>query len=489
VTQQTTIDIQQSRVYNKELSPESATSTWSSGHLFSWWMCAWHSLAGYTMAMGLFAFGITGWQLIVGFIIGLAILYLVNNLSGGAGAREKVPFPVFARGSFGVYGANIPAILRAIVAVAWYGIQTYLASAALKILMVKLIPGVRPLDQHEFLGLSALGWVCFVGLSAIQMAVLVAGLEAVRKLTTAAGATIWAALLALAVWVLMRADWHVNLNATTMSHPSEGTQIYGVFAAAFVTVAYMAGPSLNFPDFTRNAPTARSVRRGNAWGLMVNGSAFVIIATVIALAGSKNGKPVTDLVTLFQGMNSIPLLLVTIIAVGLATVGINIILNYVSPVYDLIQVWPRFLTFKRAGIIVAVLAIVILPWKLYSSPAVINEFIGGVGALMGPLLGIVLVDYYVCQRQELVTRELFQDNPAGRYFYRKGVNPGAVLSLIIAGVIAIVVEIVPALGIGAPFSWPIGLILGGGIYWILNRYGRRRRSSSSVDESVVSGKG
>src|SRR5690625_2056611 len=142
-------------------------------------MSAWHSLGGYTMAIGLFVLGIAGWQVMLAFVIGVLILWWANNLSGVAGHREKVPWPVFARASFGVFGANIPALMRAIVATAWYGIQTYLASAAVMILVMKVFPGVEPLAGSSFLGLSALGWICFLALSLAQAMVLLLGMESV----------------------------------------------------------------------------------------------------------------------------------------------------------------------------------------------------------------------------------------------------------------------------------------------------------------------
>lgn len=474
--------IENSKFYNKELSPETASGTWKTINLFNWWMSGWHSLGGYTMAIGLFAFGITGWQVIIAFVIGVMILFWANNLSGVAGQREKVPWPVFARASFGVLGANIPALMRAIVAVAWYGIQTYLASAAVMLLILKVFPGLEGLTEGSILGLPYLGWICFLGLSLVQLIVLLLGMEAVRRLSDFAGPTIWVALLALALWILYRADWTINLSHTTVSAPSGSWQIYGIAAAVFLTVSYFAGPSLNFADFTRNAPSEQAVRKGNALGLPLNASAFGIISVVIALASVEvYGEAIHDPIALLEDIDSIAVLLVAIIAIAIATAGINIILNYVAPVYDIINVWPRAFTFKRAGTVVAVLAIVILPWNLYSSPVLVNQFIGGVGALMGPLFGIMMTDYYWVRRRRLNTAELFSDDPSGAYYYRNGVNPMAITALCIAGGVTIIMAIVPPLSTIAPFAWPVGVILGSASYMIAVR-----RSGYTPDEVTES---
>src|SRR5690606_34568962 len=170
--------------------------------------------------------------------------------------------------------ANITSIVRAIVAVFWYGIQTYLAAAAVMLLLMKVLPGTAPLAESSFLGLSALGWICFVVLSGLQLLVLMLGMESVRKLSDFAGPTIWVALLALAIWMLARAEWSIDMNdSLTDFTPSGGMQLYGILASAFIVVSYFAGPSLNFSDFARNAPTEGSVRTGNAYGLLLNASA------------------------------------------------------------------------------------------------------------------------------------------------------------------------------------------------------------------------
>lgn len=477
-----------SRLYNPELAPETASGTWKTRNLFNWWMSAWHSLGGYTVAIGLFALGLMGWQVILAFSVGIVILYFVNNLSGVAGQRVKVPFPVFARASFGVYGANIPALLRAIVAIAWYGIQTYLASAVIMLLAIKLIPGATGLQNISFLGLSVLGWICFIVLSLVQLLVLLGGMESVRKLSDFAGPTIWVAMIALAIWVLARANWSIDFTYSTAELGDAGAQTMGFATATFITVAYFAGPSLNFADFTRNAPTEASVRKGNALGLLINAIAFGVIAVVIALASVKvYGEAVHDPIALLADIDSVTLLLVTIIAVSLATAGINIILNFVSPVYDLINVWPKFFTFKKAGILVAVLSIVITPWNLFANPVIVNHFVGSVGALMGPLFGVIMTDYYLIKKCRIHTEELFNSAATGAYHYRNGYNPKAILALSVAGLLTILMSVIPALVSWAPLAWPVGVLVGGGLYYLLARQSIQPSYNIAINKENVAG--
>ena len=458
------------RLYNEDIAPRTGVGHWKTWDLFAWWMSAWHSLGGYTMAVGLLVLGLSGWQMALGLIIGVVIIYFFSNLMGVAGQRVGVPFPVFARISFGVYGANIPALLRAIVAVAWYGIQTYLASAAVMLLALKVAPGLGGLNEGGFLGLSPLGWICFLTLWAAQLGVLWGGMEAVRKLSDFAGTTIWIAMFALAVWVLNRAGWTIDWSYAEGPALSGGGTVAAVLGAVFLTCAYMSGPMLNFADFTRLAPTERDVRHGNAWGLLLNAVAFCVISVVIALASVEvYGEAVTDPLQLLEDIDAVALLLVAIVAVAVATVGINIILNFVSPAYDFANVWPSRITFRIGGLITAILSLMVMPWKLYANPIAVNYFIGGVGALMGPLLGIMLVDYYYVRRCQVNVPDLYSESPSGSYYYRNGFSRNSIIALVVSGALALAVAYLPFLAALHYYSWPVGLIAGAALCALLNR--------------------
>jgi NCS1 family nucleobase:cation symporter-1 len=244
----------------------------------------------------------------------------------------------------------------------------------------------------------------------------------------------------------------------------------GFATATFITVAYFAGPSLNFADFTRNAPTEASVRKGNRLGLLINAIAFGVISVIIALASVKvYGEAVHDPIALLGDIDNVTLLLVAIIAVSLATAGINIILNFVSPALDFSNAWPRRISFRTGGLLTAVLALLVMPWKLYANPVAVNYFIGGVGALMGPLLGIMLVDYYLVRRGAVDVHALYSENPEGPYFYNSGFSKRSLICLVVSGVAALAVAYLPALSSLAHFSWPIGLVVGGALCYALNR--------------------
>src|SRR3954470_16906374 len=171
------------------------------------WMSDVHSIGGYTFAAGLFFLGLAAWQVGVALLAGIAFVYFMMLLSGRAGQQLGVPYPVLARVSFGVFGANLPALIRAVIAIAWYGIQTYLASVALQVLMLAIWPGLESLTTGRFLGLSAFGWICFLTLSVIQGLISQRGMEMVRRYQDWAGPIVYVVMLALMIWILAEADF------------------------------------------------------------------------------------------------------------------------------------------------------------------------------------------------------------------------------------------------------------------------------------------
>ena len=457
------------RLYNDDIAPrDDNAGNWGTGNLFNWWMSAWHSLGGYAFAVGLFALGLNGWQVLLGMSVGMVLSLGASNLMGVAGQKIGVPFAVFARISFGVFGANIPALIRAIVAVAWYGIQTYLAAMAVKILVIRVWSGAADLDNNDFIGLSSLQWICLLALWALQLMVLQRGMEAVKKFSDFAGPTIWVAMLALALWILAKADWHLDWNANFGAEaPGFWHGSWLILGAGFSTVAFMAGPILNFADFTRLGRSPGSVKRGNALGLLANGIAFALVSVVIGIASAEvYGEPVTDPVALIAELDSIALVLVAAIAVSAAQVGVNVILNFVSASFDFAHLWPKRISFKIGGAITAVLSIVIMPWKMYSTPAIVNTFLGGVGALIGPLFGIIMADFYLRRRQHVHIAQLYTDDPKGIYHYRGGVNWRNIAAFALAGGITMIIALADVFSDFAPFSWPIGAALGAGFSFL-----------------------
>ena len=274
------------RLYNEDLAP-ARERTWGTYSLFAMWMSDVHSIGGYTFAAGLFFTGLVGWQVFVALVVGITAVFFLMNLTGFAGQATGVPFPVIARISFGVFGANLAALIRAVIAIAWYGIQTWLASQAVVVLAVAAWPGVADHRGPHFLGLDILGWVAFAVLWVLQLLVIRRGMETVRKFQDWAGPAIWVVMFVLAAWIVIEAGSDFSLNLTD-DQKTGGAAVQAFLVAIALTITYFSTLLLNFCDFSRFAPNRATVVRGNFWGLPVNFMAFAVV-TVAVTAGSDRG--------------------------------------------------------------------------------------------------------------------------------------------------------------------------------------------------------
>ncbi len=453
------------RLYNEDLAPVKERN-WTTYSLFAMWMADVHSIGGYTFAAGLFFLGLAGWQVFLALLVGIVVVYFLMNLSGIAGQRHGIPYPVLARISFGVFGANIPALIRAVIAIFWYGIQIWLASVAVLVLLIRIFPGLEPYTENSILGLSSLGWACFLALWAAQLFVLRNGMETVRRFVDWAGPAIYVAMFALAVWIVIEARGQIGLTLSSQEL-STGGAILAFLTAISLVVAYFSTLMLNFCDFSRFSPSERMVYRGNFWGLPVNFMAFALVV-VIVTSGSATvfGEAITDPVEVVARIPNTLVLVIGALTFAIATVGINIVANFVSPAYDLANAAPKHIDFKRGGVITAIASLLVTPWNIYNSPVAINYFLGGLGAFLGPLFGIIFVDYYLVRRGRVDVDALYREGASSPYWYQGGFNRRAVLVFVVSAIIAVVVALIPTFGLLSPFSWFVGAAVSAILYYV-----------------------
>jgi NCS1 family nucleobase:cation symporter-1 len=454
------------RLYNEDLAP-TEHRTWGFYSLFAMWMSDIHSLGGYTFAAGLFALGLGAWQVFLALVVGIFVVFFLMNLSGFAGQKTGVPYPVLARVAFGTFGANLPALIRALVAIAWYGIQTWLASRAVVIIALRIWPELEGLTENNFLGESTLGWLAFLLMWSLQLLLLRNGMETIRRFQDWAGPAVWVVMALLVVYILINAGWNISLDLP--GGKAEWGVMHAFFAAIALTVTYFSTLMLNFCDFSRFAPSRKAVRTANLWGLPVNFIAFSVVSVVVTAGTFKvYGEHIYDPVEIVGRIDSIWALLLGAVTFAVATLGINVVANFVSPAYDLANAYPSKIDFKRGGLISAMVALVITPWNLFNSPVVINLFLGGLGALLGPLFGIIMIDYYVLRKQRVVVQDLFREQ--GYYTYSGGWNPKAIVSFLVSAIPAVVVALTPVFGALSAFSWFIGASLAAAAHYFISRH-------------------
>lgn len=453
---------------NADLLP--SKQTWNWYNIFAVWMSDIHSAGGYVFAGTLFSLGLAGWQVFVALILGILIVQVLANVMGKPSQKYAVPFPVITRVTFGVFGSNIPALIRGIIAVVWYGIQTYLASAALMVVVLYFYPQWTYLTQTQWMGLSTLGWYCFLFMWAVQTALLLCKMEVIRRFIDWAGPAVYVVMLILMGYIIYAAGWkNISFSLSDRTLTS-GEIVWNIILGTVLIVSYFAGPTLNFGDFSRYAKSEKDMKRGNLWGLPVNFVFFSSIA-VITISGTPAvfGQMLIDPIEVMGHLDNKWVVLFLCFTFLTATVGVNIVANFVSAAFDISNVFPKYITWRKGGVVAAILSVVILPWNLFNSPEVIHHTIDLLAGFIGPVYGIIIVDYYGIKKQQIHLCDLYQTCRKGRYWYYGGVNYKAVLALIFAGLFSVGGLILCKGTDMTNFSFFIGAGLGALSYYYLMR--------------------
>jgi nucleobase:cation symporter-1, NCS1 family len=463
------------KLYNHDLAPTAPEGrTWGVFSLFAMWMSDVHSVGGYTFAASLFFLGLTGWEVLTSMVIGIMAVYFLMNLIGRPSLRCGIPYPVVARIGFGVMGANLAAVTRGIVGIVWYGVQTYFASKAVQVLVVTLAPSTVAWTHGGFLGLSPLAWFSFLFMWFFQLVIFLNGMETIRRFIDFCGPAVYVVMFALAIWVLSQTGFSA-LSLQLSAAPLSGIATVGQMAsAAMLIVAYFAALLLNFGDFARFGKSESVMKMGNFLGLPVNFLVFSII-TVIVTAGTVQvfGEAIMDPVLIVERIGN-PF----VVAIGsttfiVATMGINIVANFVSPAYDIANLYPQKINFRLGGLITSILSVLVCPWLFVASPQAITLFVAIFGAVMGPLFGTIISDYYLVKRQTVVVDDLYSMSPAGSYFYDNGWNRNAVIALAVSGLLSIGLAIFGAYGFiinVGDWGWLIGAVAAAVVYRALSSH-------------------
>jgi nucleobase:cation symporter-1, NCS1 family len=462
-------------LYNADLAP-AAERNWGKFSIFNVWTSDVHSLWGYYLAASLFLLCGNFLNFVIAIGIGSLVVFFLMNLIGYAGVKTGVPYPVLARSSFGIWGANVPALVRAIVACFWYGAQTSAASGAIVALLTRSGAVMEFHKSTHFLGHSGLEVICFVVVWALQLLIIQRGMETVRRFQDWAGPAVWVMMLILAIGLCVKAGGFsfsaeiardVLLEKTRDAGvPGEPGSFTSLMAVAATWVTYFAALYLNFCDFSRYAPNRDTVRVGNLWGLPVNLMLFSLVAGVTTLAAyTVYGEVLLHPDQISAKFDSGFLALLAALTFCIATLGINVVANFVSPAFDFSNVFPRVIDFKRGGYIAALIALVLYPFAPWEGSAA--SFVGAIGATMGPILGVILVDYYLVRKGVVDVDALYSET--GEYVFQGGWNVAAFFA---AGIGALFSTILPNFTSLLPswwgvYGWFFGVAIAGAAYYAL----------------------
>ena len=417
-------------LYNEDLAPVPQNKrTWGTWNYAALWISMSLCIPTYTMASSMINEGMSWWQAVLTIFIGNAIVLMPVLLNGHAGAKYGIPFPVLARASFGTTGANIPAMLRAIVACGWFGIQTWIGGASLYNLLRAWHPSFEPINTTSLFP-QALPAECFIIFWLLNMFIIYKGTESIRKLLVFKAIFLPIAAIALFCWAVIAAKGLGPILQEPSKFTDNASFFNFFFPALTAVVGFWATLSLNIPDFTRYAKSQAAHVKGQAIGLPPSMTLFAFVGVVVTSASAIiYGRPEWDPVQLAGKFSSKMVVSFAMIGIIISTLATNIAANIVSPANDFSNLSPKKISFRTGGYITGIIGVLIFPWKLMSDPnGYIFTWLIAYSSLLGPVGGIMILDYYFIRKKELQLNDLYNTN--GLYRYKNGFNTAAVIALL-----------------------------------------------------------
>ncbi len=477
--------IRNSPLFNDDIAPTTRLQRkWGTYDIAALWISMSACIPTYMLASSLISEGMNWYQAVFTVFLGNVIVLIPMVLNAHAGTKYGIPFPVYCRASFGVRGANIPALLRALVACGWFGIQSWIGGWAIYKMITIYVPSWNSLPAW-FAGINIPQFGCFLFFWGINMLVIYKGIESIRFLLNIKAPLLIALGLVLLAWAYYQAGGFGPM----LSQPSEfvaGGVKEGEFWAVFFPsltgmIGFWATLSLNIPDFTRYSCTQRDQILGQAIGLPATMAlySFIGVAVTSATIVIYGGFPIWDPVVLISRFTNPLVLLVSLFALCLATLATNLAANVVSPANDFANLWPARITFRIGGLITGIIGIIIQPWKLVADPSgYIFTWLVGYSALLGPIGGILICDYFFMRRTKLHPVDLYRTH--GEYSYYKGINPAAVTALVLGVAPSVpgflgTIDIIGPASVGPflmslySYAWFVGFSVAFVVYALLTR--------------------
>jgi NCS1 family nucleobase:cation symporter-1 len=429
--------IRNSPLYNQDLAPVPIKRrTWNTYNYMALWIGMAHNIPTYLLASGLVALGMAWYQAILTIALANIIVLIPMLANSHAGTKYGIPYPVFARASFGVFGANVAALLRAGVACGWFGIQTWIGGGALFLLAGKLLPSGW-LNSSMVLGQHWTLWLSFAVFWALNIFIIMRGMDAVRRFENWAAPFVLLVAAGLLVWMVTKAGGFGPI----VSQPGTlgwGSKFWLLFPPALMgMIAFWSTLSLNMPDFTRFGKSQRAQALGQILGLPTTMTLFPLAAVLITSATVVVfGKAIWDPVALVSQFDNPLVVIFALFTLAVATLSVNVAANIVSPSYDFSNLAPKLISFRTGGLITGVLGVVIQPWNLLSSPNVyIFTWLGFYGGALGAIAGVLIADYWFMRNTNLKLGDLYRTN--GEYRYSAGFNWRGLISLLVGAILAV----------------------------------------------------
>ncbi|CAL5207318.1 unnamed protein product [Lathyrus oleraceus] len=477
---------------NEDLKPTSPTQRIFSGlEIASLWVGLVVGVPSYYLAGSLVDLGMSWWQGISTVVLANIILLFPLILTGHAGTKYGISFPVLARSSFGIHGAHIPTLLRALIGCGWYGIESWIGGEAIFILLPNSLKKITFLSNNlPWLGTSPLEFSCFMVFWVAQLAIVWRGVDGIRQLEKFSAPILIFLTSCLLVWSYVKAGGFNHL--FSLSSRLTNSEFLSVFFPSLTAnISFWATVALNIPDFTRYAKSQKDQVIGQI-GLPIFMGLFTFVGLVVTSSTKVIfGEVISSPIQLLGRIGGFSTSVLAIVGISLATITTNIAANVVAPANALVNLNPSWFTFRRGAFLTAILGIAFQPWRLLkSSESFVYTWLVGYSALMGPIGGIVLVDYYVVKKMKLKISDLYTRSAFGKYYYYKGFNVDAIVALVV-GILPVVPGFLQKVGVVSSIhdgfvvvynnAWFISFFLGGFLYWILLSLRRKLGESDAID--------
>jgi nucleobase:cation symporter-1, NCS1 family len=413
-------------LHNEDLAPVPAGQrTWTQWHIAALWVGMAICVPTYTLASGHVAAGMSAWQAVGVVALANAIVLGPLMANGHPGTKYGIPFPVLVRASFGVRGANLPAVLRALVACGWFGIQCWFGGLGLWATASALVPSVSIPDvTSSLLGVDTAPLLWFGGFWLICVYFIWNGMESIKWMETLSAPLLLVCGFALLGWAIVRGGGLGHVMSQPATKPLSETFAIGLTSG----VSFWATLALNIPDFSRYARSQRDQVIGQALAMPTSMTLFAFIGVAATAASAiAFGAPIADPTVLATKFDSRLVVGIAMFGLALATLSTNIAANVVSPANDFANLAPSKISYRTGGMITAVIGLLMFPWLILKNLGnYIFVWLVGYGVLLGPIGAIMMVDYFVIRKTELAVDDLYRRG--GRYEYRSGINLRAVVA-------------------------------------------------------------
>ncbi len=465
-----TARIEASPLYNDDLAPVPvARRIWTTYNFAALWISMAHCIPTYMLASGLMTQGMNWMQALFTILLGNTIVLVPILLNSHPGTKYGIPFPVFARAAYGTAGSNLPALMRALVACGWFGIQAWIGGEALQTFFTVLVPGWAHLLGPGFGGHTTTEWLSFLVFWGINIGIIYRGMNLLRVVENWSAPYVLVVTAILLVWAVRAAHGFGPL----LSHP--GTlNSWGAFLPVFVPsltamIGFWATLSLNMPDFTRFGRSQREQVVGQTVALPSTMFVFAAMGVLITSASAiLYGEPIWDPVKLVGHFTNPWIVGFAMFSVVVATLAVNIAANVVSPANDFANAMPRWISFKTGGLITGLVGIAMQPWRLLADPkGYIFAWLVGYSGGLGSIAGVLIADYWIVRRKRLNLGDLYRPN--GEY---GGWSMPAVVATLAGCALAWGGLVVPLLKPLYDYAWFVGFFAAGAIYVVLKRPAR-----------------